>query len=83
MKNVICGRRFFNAKAFARAGYLFQYLYKTGYDTEIKRHKKALENLQAVKEQFLEQETKCPDRAAALTLKIEDFDMTTKYRLKI
>ena len=46
------------AVAFAGARYLFQHLNKTGYEAEMKRHNKAIEDLTTARETFYVQETK-------------------------
>ena len=46
MASVVAGG-LFNAVVFAGAGVLFSHLNKNGYETEAKRHNKALEQLVA------------------------------------
>ena len=54
----------FSAIAFSGAGLLFHRLDKGGYEAEIKRHNRALENLSKAREQWYEQEVEKKDRMA-------------------
>ena len=49
---------------FSASGMLFHKLDKSGYEDEIKRHNRALENLSKAREQFYEEEVKKKDRMA-------------------
>ena len=52
----------FAAVSFAGAGYLFKAFDKSGYEAEVKRHNKALEELAKAKEAFYQNEVKEHDR---------------------
>ena len=54
----------FSAIAFSGAGVLFHHLDKSGYEEEIKRHDRALENLSKAREAWYEQEVEKKDRMA-------------------
>ncbi|CAB3987379.1 VRR-NUC domain-containing [Paramuricea clavata] len=56
----------FNAFAFAGAGYLFKMFDKNGYAEEAHRHNKAMENLTAEREKYLEEVTDRRNRIAQL-----------------
>ena len=62
----------FNAVAFAGAGFLFSKLNHRGYEDEIKRHNKAIENLTKAKEAWYEREVKRKDRIAQLRIELGD-----------
>ena len=73
----------FSTVAFAGAGYLFQHLNKSGYESGMKRHNKAIEDMTAAKETFYEQETHRRDKKeAALRQKIQDARYGDKVSLK-
>ena len=52
------------ALAFSGTGYLFRLLDKSGYDTEMKRHNLAMENLSKAREQWYEEEVRKEDEMA-------------------
>ena len=54
----------FSAIAFSASGLLFHQLDKGGYEQEIRRHNRALENLSKAREQWYEQKVKKKDRMA-------------------
>ena len=58
--------------AFAGSGYLFKMLDKNGYEAEMKRHNKALEELAASNEKFYENEVKQCDRIHRLRQELAD-----------
>ena len=62
----------FAAISFAGAGYLFQHFNKNGYEDEIKRHNRALEELAGSKEAFYENEVKRRDKVQELRQKLSD-----------
>ena len=62
----------FAGLAFAGSGYLFKMLDKNGYEAEMKRHNKALEELAASKEKFYENEVKQRDRIQQLRQELAD-----------
>ena len=62
----------FNALAFAGAGFLFQHLNKNGYEGEMKRHNKALEDLAKARELFSENEVRVRDRIQKLRQELSD-----------
>ena len=62
----------FAGLAFAGSGYLFKMIDKSGYEEEIKRHYKALEELVASKEKFYENEVKEHDRIQRLRQELAD-----------
>ena len=62
----------FAGLAFAGSGYLFKMLDKNGYEAEMKRHNKALEELAASKEKFYENEVKERDRIQQLRQELAD-----------
>ena len=72
----------FAGLAFAGSGYLFKMLDKNGYEAEMKRHNKALEELAASKEKFYENEVKQRDRIQQLRQELsdanEDLERTNK-----
>ena len=49
---------------FSASGFLFHRLDKGGYESEVKRHNRALENLSKAREQFYEEEVRKKDRIA-------------------
>ena len=62
----------FAAISFAGAGYFFKAFDKNGYEAEIKRHNKALEDLQKAKETFYQNEVKQHDRIQQLRQQLVD-----------
>lgn len=62
----------FNAIAFAGAGFIFSKLNHTGYETEIKRHNKAMESLARAKETFYENEIRQRDKIQELRQQLSD-----------
>ena len=62
----------FAAISFAGAGYLFKLMDKNGYEEEIKRHSKALEELAKTKEQSYENEVRRHDRIQQLRQQLSD-----------
>ena len=62
----------FAAVSFAGAGYLFKAFDKNGYETEIKRHIKALEELAKAKEAFYQNEVKEHGRIQKLRQQLAD-----------
>ena len=62
----------FAAVSFAGAGYLFKMFDKNGYEEEMKRHNKAVENLAKAKEEFYEKEIKRHDRIQELRQQFAD-----------
>ena len=62
----------FAAVSFSAAGFLFKSLDKNGYEAEIKRHNKALEDLAKGKELFYQNEVKERDRIQQLRQQLAD-----------
>ena len=62
----------FAAFAFSGAGVLMHRLDKNGYEAEIKRHNKALEDLAKAKEKFYENEVRQHDRIQQLRQQLAD-----------
>ena len=62
----------FAAVSFAGAGYLFKSFDKNGYEAEIKRHNKALEDLAKAKEAFYQNKVKQHDRIMQLRQQLAD-----------
>ena len=62
----------FAGLAFVGSGYLFRMLDRNGYEAEMKRHNKALEELAASKEKFYEIEVKQRDRIQQLRQELSD-----------
>ena len=62
----------FAAVSFAGAGYFFKAFDKNGYEAEIKRHNKALEDLAKAKEAFYQNEVKQRDRIMQLRQQLAD-----------
>ena len=62
----------FNAVAFAGAGFLFSKLNHQGYDDEMKRHNKALEDLAKASQAWSEREVARKNRIAKLRLELGD-----------
>ena len=62
----------FAAVSFSAAGYLFKAFDKNGHDDEIKRHNKALEDLQKAKGTFYHNEVKQHDRIQQLREQLVD-----------
>ena len=58
------GMTMFAGIAFSLSGYVFHKIDKGGYEEEMKRHNRALENLSKAREQFYEEEVKKKDRMA-------------------
>ena len=71
MARVVAGG-IFNAVAFAGAGFLFSKLNHQGYDDEMKRHNKALEDLAKANQAWSEREVPRKNRIAKLRLKLGD-----------
>ena len=71
MSSIVAGG-IFNAVAFAGAGFLFSKLNHRGYEYEIKRHNKVIEELTKAKEAWYEREVKRKDRIAKLHLELND-----------
>ncbi|CAB4009273.1 Hypothetical predicted protein [Paramuricea clavata] len=68
----------FNAFAFAGAGYLFKMFDKNGYAEEAHRHNKAMENLTAEREKYLEEVTDRRNRIAKLKSELADANRDIK-----
>ena len=81
MTSIIAGG-IFNAVAFAGEGFLFSKLNHRGYEDEIKRHNKAIEDLTKAKEAWYEREVARKDRIAKLRLELgdanKDFEETNR-----
>ena len=81
MSSIVAGG-IFNAVAFAGAGFLFPKRNHRGYEDEIKRHNKAIEELTKAKEAWYEREVKRKDRMAKLRLELgdanKDFEETNR-----
>ena len=60
--------------AFAGAGFLFSKLNHNGYEDEIKRHNKALEDLAKAKQAWVERETARKNKITRLRLERADAD---------
>ena len=73
MSSIVAGG-IFNAVAFAGAGFLFSKLNHNGYEDEIKRHNKALENLAKAKQAWTERERARKNRITRLRLERADAD---------
>ena len=73
MTSVVAGG-IFNAVAFAGAGFLFSKLNHTGYEDEIKRHNKALEDLAKAKQAWTERETARKNKILRLRIERADAD---------
>ena len=71
MASVVAGG-IFNAVAFAGAGFLFSKLNHQGYDDEMKRHNKALEDLAKANQAWSEREVARKNRIAKLRLELGD-----------
>ena len=71
MVSVVAGG-IFNALAFVGAGFLFQHPNKNGYEREMKRHNKALEDLAKARELFSENEIRESDRIQKLRQELSD-----------
>lgn len=71
MTNVVVGG-LFNAVAFAGAGYLFSKLNHRGYEKEMKRHNKALEELATAKEKWYERQVEKKNKIALLRQELND-----------
>lgn len=72
----------FNALAFAGAGYLFKVLDKNGYEKEMERHNRAMENLTRDKEKLYEEQVKKNNRLAKLRQEVADADAFNMGTLK-
>ena len=73
MSSIVAGG-IFNAVAFAGAGFLFSRLNHNGYEDEIKRHNKALEDFAKAKQAWTERETARKNRITRLRLERADAD---------
>ena len=73
MTSVVAGG-IFNAVAFAGAGFLFSKLNHTGYENEMKRHNKALEDLAKAKQAWTEREISRRNKITRLRLERADAD---------
>ena len=73
MTSVVAGG-IFNAVAFAGAGFLFSKLNHNGYEDEIKRHNKALEDLAKAKQSWVERETARKNKIFFTRLRLERAD---------
>ena len=73
MTSIVAGG-IFNAVAFAGAGFLFSKLNHNGYEDEIKRHNKALEDLAQAKQAWTERETARKNKILRLRLERADAD---------
>ena len=69
MAQVVVGG-IFNAIAFSAASFLFSKLNHQGYQEQMKRHSKALEELQKSKEEFYEQQVRRKNRTDELRIQI-------------
>ena len=78
MVSVVAGG-VFNALAFAGAGFLFQHLNKNGYEGEMKRHNKALEDLAKARELFSENEVRVRDRIQKLRQELSDANVDISH----
>ena len=65
---------FFNAIAFAGAGYVFHKLDKSVYEKDMKRHNEAMEKLSEEKEKWYERTVGRKNRIAILRQKLLDAD---------
>ena len=73
MTSIVAGG-IFNAVAFAEAGFLFSKLNHNGYEDDIKRHNKALEDLAQAKKAWTERETARKNKILRLRLERADAD---------
>ena len=73
MTSVVAGG-IFNAVAFAGAGFLFSKLNHNGYEDEMKRHNKTLEDLAKAKQALTEREMARKNKITRLRLEQEDAD---------
>ena len=73
MTSIVAGG-IFNAVAFAGAGFLFSKLNHNGYEDEIKRHNKALEDFAKAKQAWTERETARKNKILRLRLEREEAD---------
>ena len=64
----------FNAIAFAGAGYVFQRLDKNGYEKEMERHDRTMENLSVEKENWYKRTVEKKNRIALLRQELLDAD---------
>ena len=68
----VVARGLFNAIAFAGAGYVFHKLDKNGYEKEMRRHNKAMEELDKEKEKWYERTVGKKNKIALLRQKLSD-----------
>ena len=73
MASVVAGG-LFNAIAFAKAGYVFHKLDKSGYEKEMKSHDEAMEKLSKEKEKWHEKTVEKKNKIALLRQKLLDAD---------
>ena len=73
MTSIVAGG-IFNAVAFAGSGFLFSKLNHNGYEDEIKRHNKFLEDLAQAKQAWTERETARKNKILRLRLERADAD---------
>ena len=73
MTSIVAGG-ILNAVAFAGAGFLFSKLNHNGYEDEIKRRNKALEDLAKAKQAWVERETARKNKITRLRLERADAD---------
>ena len=73
MASVVAGG-LFNAIAFAGAGYVFHKLDKSGYEPEMERHNKAMEEFNKEKEKWYERTVEKKNKIALLRQKLLDAD---------
>ena len=73
MTSIVAGG-IFNAVALAGAGFLFSKLNHNGYEDEIKRHNKALEDFAKAKQAWTERETARKNKILRLRLEREEAD---------
>ena len=71
MASVVAGG-LFNVIAFAGAGYVFHKLDENGYEKEMERHNKAMEELNKEKEKWYERTVEKKNRIALLRQKLSD-----------
>ena len=71
MAGVVAGG-LFNAIAFAGAGYVFHKLDKSGYEEEMERHNKAIEEFNKEKEKWYEKTVEKKNKIALLRQKLSD-----------
>ena len=71
MASVVAGG-LFNAIAFAGAGYVFHKLDKSGYEAEMERHDKAMEEFSKEKEKWYEKTVEKKNKTALLRQRLSD-----------